>query len=479
MRDWILSLCLLGALAAPLGNVVLEGARAGAARIVEIATGYVPRPWQENVHQHLKRFSILVIHRRAGKTVLAVNTLIDAALRTRKPNAQFAYIAPFLKQAKQLSWSYLKAYTHDIPGLRVLESELAIIFPNGARIQLFGADHPDAIRGNYFDGVVIDEVAQVKPELWGRVISPALADRLGWALLLGTPKGVNLLSELYYKALEDPENWYAAILTIDDTHALPDEEVERMKGEMSEAEALSELYCDFAAYEEDILIPLNLALEAASRIVKPDAYSWAPKILGVDCARSPQGDLNSICPRQGVATFRLKTYRSEGPHWGMTYAGRIANAFDKWDADAIMLDLTGVGGGAYDRLTQLGYPVYPVEFGRKALDRRFSNLASEMWWKAKAYLEAGGTIPNNRRLLNQLSSRKFSYANARGQFEIESKDKLKERGLPSPDEADSFVCTFAYPIGPRTLEDKARRLGIRGPAADGERAEWDSDPYRS
>src|SRR4051812_27503527 len=122
----------------------------------QIDLGFRARGWQAEVFRNLTRFSVLVVHRRGGKTVLAIMRLIDAALRCSKKDGRFAYLAPELKQAKDIAWSYLKQYSALVPGVQINESELFVLFPNGARIRLYGADNPDAMRGRYFDGIVID-----------------------------------------------------------------------------------------------------------------------------------------------------------------------------------------------------------------------------------------------------------------------------------------------------------------------------------
>ena len=164
----------------------------------------------------MRRFSVLVCHRRWGKTVMAVNTLIDSALRCTKLDGHFGYLAPQYNQAKSVAWGYVKRYGAVVPGTKVNESELSISFPNGAKVRLYGANNPDSLRGVYWDGIVLDEVADMSPDVWGLIIRPALGDRKGWALFIGTPKGVNLFSDIYYNAMEDP-NWYAGMYTVDDT----------------------------------------------------------------------------------------------------------------------------------------------------------------------------------------------------------------------------------------------------------------------
>jgi len=116
--------------------------------IQKIDLKYRPRKWQEEVAKELKRFSVLVVHRRGGKTVLAVMLLITAALRNTRDNGRYAYLAPLFKQAKAVAWDYLKAYSAKVPGSKVNESETFVEFSNGSRIRLFGADNPDAASWN-------------------------------------------------------------------------------------------------------------------------------------------------------------------------------------------------------------------------------------------------------------------------------------------------------------------------------------------
>lgn len=179
-----------------------------------IDLGYRPREWQKVVHKSRKRFTVCALHRRAGKTELAVMELINSALKFRKDLGLFAYIAPYLRQAKAIAWQRLKHYACKIPGVDVNETELWIRLPgNGVVIRIFGGDNADSLRGLRLDGVVIDEVAQIKPELWEEVVQPALSDRKGWALFIGTPKGLNLFSRLYFDAQSKPD-WHHARNTV-------------------------------------------------------------------------------------------------------------------------------------------------------------------------------------------------------------------------------------------------------------------------
>ena len=151
---------------------------------------YRPRSVFEDFHTRKQRWAVIVAHRRCGKTVACINDLIVKALIENKKHAQYAYIAPFYSQAKSVAWRYLERFSEPFM-TKANQSELWVELVNGARIRLFGADNPDALRGNFLDGVVMDEMADMKPFVWGEIIRPLLADRIGWATFIGTPKGHN------------------------------------------------------------------------------------------------------------------------------------------------------------------------------------------------------------------------------------------------------------------------------------------------
>jgi hypothetical protein len=197
-------------------------------------------------HERKERWACIVAHRRAGKTVAAINDLIKKAMRCQKSEPRFAYVAPFTSQAKDVAWSYLRQYTAPIRGARASVSELKVDLPNGGRIRLYGADHYDRLRGIYLDGVVLDEFADMDPRAWSEVIRPALADRQGWAAFIGTPKGRNAFFELYQRAEASPE-WYALRLRASQTGLIEAEELRALRTELSPDEYAREMETSFEA----------------------------------------------------------------------------------------------------------------------------------------------------------------------------------------------------------------------------------------
>lgn len=213
-----------------------------------VDTGYRPRVGQAAIHLQLKnhRFGAAVCHRRFGKTVLAINHLIDAAIRSDRVRPRFAYLAPTYRQAKAIAWDYLKHYTQEIPGRRVNESELWVTLPNEAQIRLYGADNPDSLRGIYLDGVVPDEYGLMPSKTFSEVIRPALADRQGWAFFIGTPNGKNQFYEVCQQARID-EGWFFAEHKASESKVIPEEELELARKSMTKDEYDQEFECSFEA----------------------------------------------------------------------------------------------------------------------------------------------------------------------------------------------------------------------------------------
>lgn len=426
---------------------------------MKVVIPYRPRFPQDEIHKQLEthRFCVLVAHRRLGKTVLSVNHLIKRAITDRKERGMYAYLAPFRNQAEQIAWGYLKHYISQIPAISISEQKLSILLPNGATIRIFGADNPDALRGMYFDGVVIDEVAQIKPTLWGEVIRPALADRKGWAAFIGTPKGINLFSQLYDQALNlmskgDPD-WCAMLYSVEQTHVIDEKELAALKVEMSENEFRQEFLCDFSAAQDNGLIPIDDIRAAANKFYRESEYMGAPLIYGIDVARFGS-DASVIFKRRGLVAFEPIVIRKFD---NMALADRIAVEMAKEKPEAVFID-SGAGQGVIDRLRQMRFDVVEVPFGAQAIDKeQFANRRMEMWWHMAQWIKQGGAIPPDPILQGDLGAPTYGYT-PKGPKILEAKDKLKERIGRSPDLADALALTFAAPVAPKLSRSMERAI---------------------
>lgn len=188
----------------------------------------------------------MVAHRRAGKTVAAINDIIRAAITCKSPMPLFGYVAPYRSQAKSVAWDYLKYFSRPI-AKSSNEADLIIELVNGAKIRLFGADNADAMRGLGFDGLYLDEYGDFKPSVWGNVVRPALSDKQGWCVFGGTPKGKNQFWNIYETSRKLPNEWFSLSLPASKSKLLPESELDAARAQLAEDQYLQEYECSFEA----------------------------------------------------------------------------------------------------------------------------------------------------------------------------------------------------------------------------------------
>lgn len=411
-----------------------------------ITLPYTPRRQFVPFHDRKERFAALVCHRRAGKTVAAVNDLIRSACLCDRPNPRFGYLAPLYKQAKEIAWTYLKQGVVPLLkyGATINESELRIDLPNKGRVKLYGADNPDSLRGVYFDGVVLDEPAQIDPTLWPEILRPALADRMGWAVFVGTPKGRNAFYKVWREA-QKAEDWFTMMLKASETGLLPEGELQAARNVMTEQQFNQEFECSF--YEPDVSqFITNAEVDAATARWTPQSQS-RPVIFGVDVARF--GDDRSVLLIRNVDhVMQIHTWRGLDT---MQTAAKVAQKAEEFRPDAIFVDGAGVGGGVVDRLKGLNFKCFDVNAGSRATDdRRYINRRAEMWGVMREWLRDRGGIPDMPDLVDDILSPLYKF-DASNRIQLEKKEDMKSRGLPSPDVGDALAMTFAAPVAPPDL----------------------------
>lgn len=442
-----------------------SSARTGAAKNAVLhVIPYAPRPVQRIIHAQLEthRFCVLVTHRQLGKTVCAVNHLLKKALQNTVPHGRYFYVAPFLKQAKMIAWDYFKRFSAPLPNLHINETELSVRLPNGARIWVCGADNPDALRGTYADGVVLDEYAQMKPDVFTEIIRPMLLSREGWAVFMGTPKGQNAFFELFNRAQKEAQNnpalWWVGVFRADDSGVIKKEELAQIEAQTPPFIFRQEYLCDFTASAENVLIPIDDVLRACARRYSRADLLGAPKIIGVDPARFGD-DRSVIFCRQGAAAYAPVVMRKTD---NMTLAARVAEEINRFRPDGVFID-AGCGGGVIDRLRQLGYSVIEVPFGGAALHAgQYANKRAEMWGEMAQWIKDAGALPDDAALKADLCQVCYDFDIA-GRLRLESKETLKARCGKSPDLADALALTFAAPV----------RAGQGGISAEFARTDYD------
>jgi hypothetical protein len=172
-----------------------------------------------------------------------IHDTVLRAMYTKKKKAKYAYVGPFRQQTKEIAWDYLKEATKHIRKGQPRESELKIVLPNDATIQLYGADNADAMRGLYFDGIIADEYGDWRPGIWGEIVLPCLMDRKGWAVIIGTMKGKNHFYRMLEKAKQE-DGWFYYQLKASESGILPEEDLLEYRKQSTEAQYRQEMECD-------------------------------------------------------------------------------------------------------------------------------------------------------------------------------------------------------------------------------------------
>jgi len=215
----------------------------------QIVIPYKPRELQNFLHNKCdkNRFNVIIVHRRGGKTVFAINHLIKKALTNKRPYPRYAFISPYRLQGKSTAWDYLKQFSAAIPHVKFNESELRVDFNvNNSRIQIIGAENSSAIRGQYFDGIIVDETQNIAPDLFDTILRPCLSDRNGFAIFIGTPRGRNYFYQLHQLA-KQTEDWFTCVFRASETKIIHEKELTDAKAIMSPEAYAQEMECSFQA----------------------------------------------------------------------------------------------------------------------------------------------------------------------------------------------------------------------------------------
>jgi len=349
---------------------------------------YAPRTHFLPFHESTKRWSVIVAHRRSGKTTACINHLQRDALTV--PNSRYAYIAPTYKQAKNIAWDIIKFYAKPVPGAEFNESELTVRYPNGSRITLYGADNPDSLRGIGLWGVVFDEYSQQPSNIFSEIIRPALADHSGYAVWIGTPKGKNDFWKLYEvartgfneKGEDVSKDWFPLLLTVDDTKVIPDAELADARTTMSEDEYLQEFMCSFEAAIKGAYYASQLSkARADGRISKVPYDELLPVSTWWDLGI---GDSTAILFFQnyGKEWRLIDSYEQSGEglaHYAKVLTEKGYFYKDHWGPHDIEVKELGTGRSRKEIAASLGIkfkvaPKLSIEDGINAVRMRFSTL---------------------------------------------------------------------------------------------------------
>ena len=369
-------------------------------REVNVLIPYKPREPQLQIHDLMDkhRFGVVVAHRRMGKTVSAINHLIMSAMNNTKEAPRYAYIAPTYGQAKRVAWDYLCKYVRPLGGTANI-SELRVDFM-GRRIQLYGSDNPDSLRGQYFDGVILDEIGDQNPKIWTEILRPALADRMGWCLFIGTPKGQNHFKDLRDRAEDTPE-WGLLEFKASETKIVPEAELKAARAEMGEDKYQQEFECSFhASVEGSYYGKLMNDLEEKGRMVEVTRDDLCQTFTAWDLG---MGDSTSIWVAQTTGQeVRIMDYvenHGQGLDWYVNWIkdNNWTNASHKLPHDVAVREL-GTGKSRLEMLQGAGLnvdvlPRLSVDDGIQSVRR----LLPKCWFNMPKVRQGVDCLRNYRR----------------------------------------------------------------------------------
>lgn len=335
----------------------------------------------------------LVWHRRSGKDKTVVANL---AKRMMERVGTYYYALPTYSQARKVVWlgadkagfKFLDHFPKELIE-SVNQQEMSIKFVNGSLFQLIGADNIDRIVGTNPIGVVFSEYSLMKPDVWN-FISPILRENEGWAIFIMTPRGTNHAWDLM-QTVKNDKNWFVQTLTVEDTKALSQEQLDEARNEMPQDLFKQEYYCTF------IDNGLGFFRRVDENTYKMEEYQpkeLAMYQLGVDLAK--YNDFTVISPFN-LNDFHLQKQDSFNQMDYNLQKARIENAYLRYNKGRIVMDSTGVGEPIFDDLNARGMNIEPFRFNKASRTDLLKNL--------QILLEQDKIkIPNDDVLLTELKS---------------------------------------------------------------------------
>lgn len=355
--------------------------------------------------------------------------------------------APTAHQLEDVLWSEIEKWRGRM--LEPWRSSISISkdmmkidgLPNFAAARTGRKEKPEALQGFHADTLLflVDEASGIPDQVF-EVARGALSTPGARVVMAANPTRT---TGYFYQAFHrNRETWDLLTFSCKDSPLVSPEYLEEMSLEYG---VDSDIYRvrvlgEFPKGGDLQFISSSLAERAMQRYHREDVFAFAPVCLGVDVAAFG-GDRCVIFLRQGLYSRLLWTEREVET---ATLAGVVARLEDEHKADAVFVDAAGVGFGVASNLRQMGRSPFAVELGGASSSPVYLNKRAECWGLMRDWLEEGGWIPNDERLRDDLCAPEYGYTLA-GKLQLERKEKMRGRGLASPDLADALALTFAYP----------------------------------
>jgi len=314
--------------------------------------------------------------------------------------------------------------------------------PGFAAMRTGRKENPEALQGFHADTLtfLIDEASGIDEKVY-EVARGTLSTPSARIVMASNP---TRSTGYFYNAFHrSRDNWDLFTFSCLDSPFVAPEYIKEMRDEYGEDSDIFRVRVlgEFPKGGDLQFIPTSMAESAVKRYYDEKAYDFAPLLLGVDVAYFG-GDRSVIYLRQGLHCRRLFAVQGVEP---AVLAGHVARLWDDHRADAVLVDVTGVGAGVVSNLRLQGRHPIAVSFSGSSGTEGYHNKRAECWGLMKEWLRDGGWIPDDTRLKDDLCGPEYSYTMG-GKLILERKEDMKKRGIASPDDGDALALTFAEPV---------------------------------
>ena len=305
-------------------------------------------PAQREIHASAARFRVVDAGRRFGKTRLGVWECLEVALG----GGRAWWVAPSYPIA-QVGWRPLRRIGARLPGSDVRLAEMSVMLPRGGEVRVRSADNPDSLRGEGLDFVVMDEFAFMKAEAWHEALRPALSDKLGRALFIGTPRGRNHFWELYQRGVRGDDGYQSFTYPTAANPYIKTSEIESAKHELPEIIFRQEYLAEFI---DDAGGVFRRVQEAARLLPLSNPIQDHQYICGVDVAASVDFTVVSVIDAASHEMVFMDRFNRVDYN---VLVDRLAAAYKHWNITSMKIESNSIGQPVIDQLYARGLNIIP------------------------------------------------------------------------------------------------------------------------
>lgn len=331
---------------------------------------------------------------------------------------------------------------------------------------LWNEDNPDAFAGAHNDNgmlLVFDEASGIPMPIWtvseGFFTEPTVYRF--WFAFSNPRRNTGSFFECFHAHRQYWHNRKVDARTVEGVDIAVYDEIIKKHGEDSD-EARIEVKGDFPSQGDRQFISRGLVADACVReLERGDDH--APLLLGCDPARFGD-DATVIRFRRGRDARSIPPVEMKGAD-NMAVANKIAHLIDKHNPDGVFID-AGSGSGIIDRLREMGYKVFEVWFGSASTEPQYADHRTELWAQMRDWL-GGAMIDSNQKLIDDLCGPEYGFFGTEDKIKLEAKEKMKARGLASPDHPDALAVTFHAKVARKDFTTSRNGPGGRNRVSKG------------